>query len=491
MDFLSSPSKVLSNSDEHGVAELLRQVAQRNDSSLTEEERREVSEMATRVEEQTTPMGKLKKKMKEGIREIDKSLEIVEEGETLGSEVFSFDIDGGKYDEDEESLPDDEEYGGRRMRSISYKPPLSSSSVRSSCCRISFKIGAVVALLLVVGGVVLAPTTPLNTGFGYFDNSNTTSGSIFEADNKNTEVWSPDSIGEEEIQTEKHNGNKYNNDEDKTIDDKPTDAAATNVFKTKPPGSSPNDSKPIIDSSSNQNIIKIACVGDSITYGSCGTQREGTTYPDQLKSYFDPKRYEITNYGRAGKTVGQRGICHGSDENQTIYPCSYWDTPEYKAALASSPDIVTIMLGTNDAKPYNWDSEKGNDDFLRDYTDLVKSFSALPSVKSIYLAIPPPLVHPPKHPEYPIGHDMIEEIVNDRLPMLIPLVAVEEFEDCQGKFVSVVDVFHALGGPEGYFDSSMTCDGIHPSKKANDLIAKAFANKMAIDWPTLITTSPP
>ena len=30
--------------------------------------------------------------------------------------------------------------------------------------------------------------------------------------------------------------------------------------------------------------------------------------------------------------------------------CAYWDQSTYKMAMTSSPDIVTIMLGTNDAK---------------------------------------------------------------------------------------------------------------------------------------------
>ncbi len=37
--------------------------------------------------------------------------------------------------------------------------------------------------------------------------------------------------------------------------------------------------------------------------------------------------------------------------------CSYWDTDTYTAAVHSDPDIVTIMLGTNDAKNFNWFNE--------------------------------------------------------------------------------------------------------------------------------------
>jgi len=61
---------MFSRSDDHGIADLLRQVAERNDTSLTEEERKEVSAMVKRVEEKTTPMGRMKKKMKDNIHNV-------------------------------------------------------------------------------------------------------------------------------------------------------------------------------------------------------------------------------------------------------------------------------------------------------------------------------------------------------------------------------------------------------------------------------------
>lgn len=57
----------LSSGDEHGVTDLLREVSQRS-CSLTDEERKEVSDIVKRVEEHAargTPIGKFKKKLKE------------------------------------------------------------------------------------------------------------------------------------------------------------------------------------------------------------------------------------------------------------------------------------------------------------------------------------------------------------------------------------------------------------------------------------------
>lgn len=57
----------------------------------------------------------------------------------------------------------------------------------------------------------------------------------------------------------------------------------------------------------------------------------------------DNKKYELINFAKSAKCA------------QKNRSCSYWDTVEYEVALESKPDIVTIMLGTNDAYEANWD----------------------------------------------------------------------------------------------------------------------------------------
>lgn len=53
--------------------------------------------------------------------------------------------------------------------------------------------------------------------------------------------------------------------------------------------------------------------------------------------------FVVGNYGNSGKTMLKRGVCGPPPEGD----CAYWDTDTYPAAVASQPDIVTIMLGTN------------------------------------------------------------------------------------------------------------------------------------------------
>lgn len=67
--------------------------------------------------------------------------------------------------------------------------------------------------------------------------------------------------------------------------------------------------------------------------------------------------------------------------------------------MDSKPDIVTIMLGTNDAKGCNWDRTpdgvQGKGDlFQQDGLDMIAKFKALPSKPKVFVVLPPPLFPP-------------------------------------------------------------------------------------------------
>ena len=84
-------------------------------------------------------------------------------------------------------------------------------------------------------------------------------------------------------------------------------------------------------------------------------------------------------------------------------------------ALESEPDIVTIMLGTNDSKLINWyDAERG-DDYARDYVDMVTRLTALPTAPKIYVMVPPPLFEP-------FPYNMQASVINDILPVLVRVI---------------------------------------------------------------------
>ena len=120
--------------------------------------------------------------------------------------------------------------------------------------------------------------------------------------------------------------------------------------------------------------IRVACIGNSITYGAGVENRELNCYPAQLQAMLG-EGYEIRNFGKNGATVLHRG------------DIPYVNQTEYKDALQFLPDIVFIELGTNDSKLHN---RLGLEVFEHDYAELVNSFCRLSSNPRVVLLLPPP-----------------------------------------------------------------------------------------------------
>ena len=70
-------------------------------------------------------------------------------------------------------------------------------------------------------------------------------------------------------------------------------------------------------------------------------------------------RVEVLNFGKNGSTMKKKGWK------------PIWDQTEYKQALTSSPDIVFIMLGTNDANPLFNGVRLDKDEYIADYRDMI------------------------------------------------------------------------------------------------------------------------
>ena len=191
----------------------------------------------------------------------------------------------------------------------------------------------------------------------------------------------------------------------------------------------------------------IACVGDSITRGLGAF----AAYPEILQELLGA-RAQVLNFGVGGRTLLRNGLCDDQRGD-----CSYWTNGLLNQALASLPDVVVLMLGTNDAKDFNWHGQQtalGSSSFEADYRSLITLFSRLPSSPRVILGIPPPL-----YPPFPFR--MLPDVINRIFPDLIREVAkTSEAEDM------VVDLFGALGGsalsmPDRFLD------GCHPVAEGN------------------------
>ncbi len=77
---------------------------------------------------------------------------------------------------------------------------------------------------------------------------------------------------------------------------------------------------------------------------------------------------------------------------------SYWNLPEYANSKAYNPDIVILMLGSNDSKNTqnapNWITKNGvspQEAFLSDMKEMIESYQNLESRPVVYVGLSPRL----------------------------------------------------------------------------------------------------
>ena len=122
--------------------------------------------------------------------------------------------------------------------------------------------------------------------------------------------------------------------------------------------------------------VRVSCVGDSITQGAGADP--GMSYPSQLQALLGDK-WQVKNFGVGGRTLLKKG------------DLPYWNEQAFKDAQNFKPDVVIIMLGTNDGKPQNW---VHHDEFYADYKNLVETFKNLDSKPRVFICRPCPVPEP-------------------------------------------------------------------------------------------------
>lgn len=188
--------------------------------------------------------------------------------------------------------------------------------------------------------------------------------------------------------------------------------------------------------------IKVACVGNSITYGATIDHREQNCYPAQLQTMLGPK-YVVGNFGRNGTTLLEKG--HSP----------YFKSDVCAEALAMAPDAVVIHLGINDTDP--GDYARYREDFVGDYVRLIERFRKVnPDVK-IYIARLTPIPH--RHHRFVAGVlDWYNKIQKD-------IVKVADSAK-----VYLIDFNEPL-----YRRPDLLPDALHPNAEGAQLLAKTVA----------------
>ncbi len=178
-------------------------------------------------------------------------------------------------------------------------------------------------------------------------------------------------------------------------------------------------------------IMKVACVGDSITQGL-----GSTPYPQQLQDLLGSGA-EVGNFGLWGTTVKNGG------------ERSYMTTENtFQNSLDFAPNVVIIMLGTNDGGgSCTADDEEA---FKADYKTLVKAYQDLDTNPDIYLATSP--------------YAYIASNAN-----VNTFVVGWQKELAEELGLPLIDMHTATTDKEMYFQ-----DGLHPNDAGYYLVAQTF-----------------
>ena len=183
---------------------------------------------------------------------------------------------------------------------------------------------------------------------------------------------------------------------------------------------------------------KVACVGDSITWGFTIVNRSKYSYPAVLQQLLGDG-FEVRNFG------------HNDAAARFDAETPYVSKKAYRDSLAWEPDIVLLMLGTNDTKPWNWNPGIFREDYLR----VVESYLALPSHPQVVLVAPIRIFK--TIPVMFLNPDVLEEGVR---PAIRDIAAQLHLQ--------LVDLYNL-------FDSARFCrDGVHPQRDGARLLAEAL-----------------
>jgi len=184
---------------------------------------------------------------------------------------------------------------------------------------------------------------------------------------------------------------------------------------------------------------RLACVGDSITFGHLIPNREHDSYPAQLAALLGVG-WRVENFGLSGATALRRS------------PKPYDRQKVCRDALAFEPDVVVICLGTNETKREIW--EAAGSQFAADYLALIQSFQKLASHPRVFLCRPIPLFR-----------DRGKEWDTDAVLRDQILPRIEEV--ARSAKLPVIDLYAPFAAhPE------LLSDGVHPNASGAGLIAR-------------------
>ncbi len=197
------------------------------------------------------------------------------------------------------------------------------------------------------------------------------------------------------------------------------------------------------------NPVKVACVGNSITYGMTLDNPSVDSYPAQLQEMLG-SGYVVGNFGKSGATLTRNGYR------------PYNEQEEYRRALDFAGDIVVIHLGINDTDPRVWPHLA--DEFVVDYLTLIDSLRSVNPDARFYIARLSPISD--RHPRFKSGtrdwRDQIQSLVEE-----VALISGAELIDFEAPLQDM---------------PWMLPDGLHPNKEGASRLAQTVYSAITGDY---------
>lgn len=192
--------------------------------------------------------------------------------------------------------------------------------------------------------------------------------------------------------------------------------------------------------------LRVACIGDSTTWGTHATRADGVTYPDCLAK-MGRRRLLVRNFG-----VGSTTLLRRSGR-------AWCDTGELERAIDFKPDVLIVMFGVNEIS-----HPALLDDFLPDALWLVDQFQRAIPDSAILIATPTPLA--PGDEKQPENTELATKIIP-------ALRQVAQMKGCR-----MVEINQAYPPSLDYLP-----DGVHPNAQGNRLIAELVFNAINASIP--------
>ena len=193
-------------------------------------------------------------------------------------------------------------------------------------------------------------------------------------------------------------------------------------------------------------MTRVACIGDSITWGFTLLNPWKQSYPALLQEKLGPD-YQVRNFG------------YNDASARFDADTPYVTKRVYRDSLEWNPDMVLLMLGTNDTKTRNWDPEI----FRLDYRKIVDSYLALPSHPRVILIAPIRIFLILGRPILGVRPDNMVEGVRPTIR-----------EISQDTGLQLVDLQNL------FTDNTYCRDGVHPQRAGAQMLADAIYS--AIQW---------